>query len=100
MASRILVPWALPEAGREILRKSKLRVTYLHGPGGELPTLEELVQAVKEADVVLPRGTQPVPREVLVGKSSPERRCQPWGGIRQRRCGVRNRARNPGDEHP
>ena len=66
MTSRILVPWALPEAGREILRKSKLRVTYLHGPAGELPTLEELVQAVKEADVVLPRGTQPVPREVLV----------------------------------
>ncbi len=66
MTSRILVPWALPEAGREILRKSKLRVTYLHGPAGELPTLEELVQAVREADVVLPRGTQPVPREVLV----------------------------------
>ncbi len=66
MISRILVPWALPEAGREILRKSKLRITYLHGPAGELPTLEELVQAVKEADVVLPRGTQPVPREVLV----------------------------------
>src|SRR5512136_2548486 len=66
MASKILVPWALPEAGREILKKSKLRVTYLHGPGGELPTLEELVGAVKEADVVLPRGTQPVPREVLV----------------------------------
>ena len=66
MTSRILVPWALPEAGREILRKSKLRVTYLHGPAGELPTLEELVQAVKETDVVLPRGTQPVPREVLV----------------------------------
>ena len=66
MTSRILVPWALPEAGREVLKKSKLRVTYLHGPGGELPTLEELVQAVKEADVVLPRGTQLVPREVLV----------------------------------
>ena len=66
MTSRILVPWALPEAGREVLKKSKLRVTYLHGPGGELPTLEELVQAVKKADVLLPRGTQPVPREVLV----------------------------------
>ena len=66
MASRILVPWALPESGREVLKKSRLRVTYLHGPAGELPTLEELVEAVKEADVVLPRGTQPVPREVLV----------------------------------
>jgi glyoxylate reductase len=66
MASRILVSWALPEAGREILRKSKLRVTYLHGPAAELPTLPELIDAVKEADVVLPRGTQPVPREVLV----------------------------------
>jgi glyoxylate reductase len=66
MASKILVPWALPEAGREVLKKSKLRIIYLHGPGGELPTLEELVQAVKEADVLLPRGTQSVPREVLV----------------------------------
>ena len=66
MASRILVPWALPESGREVLKKSKLRVTYLHGPAGELPTLAELIEAVKEADVVLPRGTQPVPREVLV----------------------------------
>jgi glyoxylate reductase len=66
MASRILVPWALPEAGRDILKKSKLRVTYLHGPGGELPTLAELIEAAKEADVLLPRGTQPVPREVLV----------------------------------
>ena len=65
MASRILVPWALPEAGREVLKKSKLRVTYLHGPAGELPTLEELIEAVKEADVLLPRGTQSVPREVL-----------------------------------
>jgi len=66
MASRILVPWALVESGREILRRSKLGVTYLHGSAGELPTLEELVKAVKEADVVLPRGTQRVPREVLV----------------------------------
>ena len=66
MASRILVPWALVENGREVFKKSKLRVTYLHGPAGELPALEELVKAVKEADVVLPRGTQPVPREVLV----------------------------------
>ncbi len=66
MTSKILVPWALPEAGRETLRKSKLGITYLHGPAGELPTLAELIEAVKEADVVLPRGTQPVPREVLV----------------------------------
>ena len=66
MTSRILVPWALPESGREVLKKSKLRVTYLHGPAGELPTLAELIEAVKEADVVLPRGTQSVPREVLV----------------------------------
>jgi len=66
MASRILVPWDLPESGREVLSKSKLSITYLHGPAGELPTSEELIQAVKEADVVLPRGTQPVAREVLV----------------------------------
>ncbi len=66
MASRVLVPWALPKAGREILRKSKLRVTYLHGPAGELPTLAELIEAIKEAEVILPRGTQSVPREALI----------------------------------
>jgi hypothetical protein len=72
MASRVLVPWALPEAGREILKKSKLRVTYLYGPNGELPTLAELIEAVKEADVVLLRRTQPVPRtrpQVLIGST-------------------------------
>ncbi len=65
MVSRILVPWALVESGKEVLKKSRLRVAYLHGPAGELPKLEELIQAVKETDVVLPRGGQPVPREVL-----------------------------------
>jgi hypothetical protein len=35
---RILVPWAMPEIGREVLKKSKAEIIFLHGPKGELPT--------------------------------------------------------------
>jgi len=41
MTKRILVPWGMPEIGREMLRKSRAEVTYLHGPKGEIPTLRE-----------------------------------------------------------
>jgi len=66
MTRKILVPWAMPEKGKEVLKKSKSEVRYLHGPKGELPTLEELIQAVCQADVLIPRGTQPVPQEVIL----------------------------------
>jgi glyoxylate reductase len=66
MRKRILVPWAMLERGKEVLKKSKSEVRYLHGPKGELPTLKELIQAVRQADVLMPRGTQPVPQEVIL----------------------------------
>lgn len=65
MKPKILVPWGLLESGREKLRKSTAEAIYLHGPKGELPSLAELVEAIRNADVILPRGTQPVPKEVM-----------------------------------
>ncbi|MGQ9646911.1 MAG: 2-hydroxyacid dehydrogenase [Thermodesulfobacteriota bacterium] len=65
MSHRILVPWAMPEIGKEFLKKAKMETVFLHGPKGELPTLNELMKAVKNADVLIPRGTQPVPRKVI-----------------------------------
>lgn len=63
---KILVPWAMPEIGREVLKKSKAEIRYLHGPKGELPTHDELIQAVREAEILLPRGTQSVSKEVIL----------------------------------
>ncbi|OGP78346.1 MAG: hypothetical protein A2V86_01465 [Deltaproteobacteria bacterium RBG_16_49_23] len=53
---RFLIPWAMPERGKNVLEKSKAEVCYLHGPKGELPTLKELIQAVRQADVLMPTG--------------------------------------------
>jgi len=65
MAKRILVPWNMPEVGRAVLKRSKAEVTFLHGPKGEIPSLKELTEAVRRADVLICRGTQDVPRKVL-----------------------------------
>jgi glyoxylate reductase len=65
MAKRILVPWSMPEIGREVLRKSKTEVTYLHGPQGEIPSVKELAEAIRHADVLISRGTQEVSRKVI-----------------------------------
>ncbi len=66
MAKRILVPWNMPEIGREVLRKSKAEVVFLHGPKGEIPSLKELTEAVRQTDVLVCRGTQSVPRKVMM----------------------------------
>jgi len=66
MLKRILVPWAMPKIGREVLARSRVEVTFLHGPKGELPALEELMEATRKADVLLPRGTQAVPKKVMM----------------------------------
>jgi glyoxylate reductase len=66
MSGRILVPWAMPEIGKEVLTKAKAEIILIHGPKGELPSLKVLIEGVKNADVLLPRGTQPVPRKVMV----------------------------------
>ncbi|MDI7261952.1 MAG: D-glycerate dehydrogenase [Thermodesulfobacteriota bacterium] len=66
MRKRILVPWAMPEKGKEVLKKSGAEVAYLHGPKGELPTPKELIAAICHTDVLIPRGTQPVPKKVVM----------------------------------
>jgi len=70
MSKRILVPWAMPERGKEVLRRAKIEVIFIHGPKGELPSINDLIQAVKQADVLIPRGTQPVPRRVMMANPS------------------------------
>jgi glyoxylate reductase len=66
MSRKILVPWAMPEIGKEVLKKAKVKTIFIHGPKGELPTLHELIKVVKTADVLIPRGTQPVPKKVMM----------------------------------
>lgn len=66
MSRKILVPWVMPEIGKKVLNKARVETIFVHGPKGELPTLHELIKAVKTADVLIPRGTQPVPREVMI----------------------------------
>ena len=65
MSRKILVPWAMPEIGKEVFRKAKVEFVLLHGPKGELPSLDEFVEAVRHADVIVSRGTQSVPRKVI-----------------------------------
>jgi glyoxylate reductase len=66
MSKKILVPWAILEIGEEVLTEAKAEIILIHGPKGELPSLNELIKAVKDVDVLLPRGTQPVPRKVMM----------------------------------
>jgi len=66
MPRKILVPWAMPEVGKEVLKKAKVKMILIHGPKGELPSLREMIERVKHVDVLLPRGTQPVPRKVMI----------------------------------
>ncbi len=56
----------MPEIGKDFLKKAKVGAVFVHGPKGELPSLNQLIKEVKNADVLIPRGTQPVPREVIV----------------------------------
>jgi glyoxylate reductase len=56
----------MPEIGKKVLKKAKVETIFIHGPKGELPSLNELIKAVRTADVLIPRGTQPVPRRVIM----------------------------------
>ena len=66
MTRTILVPWMMPEAGRETLKRAKVSTLFLHGPGGELPKPKELIEAVKTVDILIPRATLNVPDEALL----------------------------------
>ena len=66
MSKKILVPWAILEIGKEVLTKAKAEIILIHGPKGELPSLKAFIEGVRNADVLLPRGTQPIPRKVMM----------------------------------
>ena len=66
MSRRILVPWAMPEIGREVLKKAKAEIIFLHGPKGELPTPKEIIKGISNVDIFLPSAFQSVPREMIM----------------------------------
>lgn len=65
MSRRILVLFAMPEIGKEILRKAKAEITFLHGPKGEQPGSGELVKGARDVHILLQRAILPIPNEVL-----------------------------------
>jgi glyoxylate reductase len=66
MSRRILVPWAMPEIGREVLRRVKAEIIFLHGPKGELPTPKDIMKGIRDVDILLPSAFQSVPREMIM----------------------------------
>jgi glyoxylate reductase len=56
----------MPDIGKDVLKEAKVDTIFIHGPKGELPSLNELIKAVQNVDVLIPRGTQPVPRKVVM----------------------------------
>lgn len=66
MSQKVLVPWAMPKIGIETLRMAKVEPVSIHGPKGEPPSLKEIIEGVRNADVMLPRGTQRIQREVML----------------------------------
>jgi glyoxylate reductase len=65
MSAKVVVPWPMPEMGKEILRKAKIDFVMLHGPKGELPSPKELLEGFRQAEVVLARGVQPISRKLM-----------------------------------
>jgi glyoxylate reductase len=65
MSKKILVPWAMPEIGREILKNSKAEVAFLHGPGGEVPGIAELIEGTLQSDVLITRADHAILRKVM-----------------------------------
>ena len=56
----------MPEIGREVLRKSKAEIIFLHGSKGELPTPKEIMKGILNADILLPSAFQSIPREMIM----------------------------------
>lgn len=67
MSQKALVPWAMPDLGREVLSKARVEMVPLHGPKGQLPSLEELIEAVRDVHVLISRALQPIPGGVIMG---------------------------------
>jgi glyoxylate reductase len=66
MSQRIFVPWAMPEIGKAMLMKSRAEITFLHGPNGELPDVKEVLEGVRNADVLLSTAILSIPKEVVM----------------------------------
>jgi glyoxylate reductase len=56
----------MPEIGREVLRRSKSEIIFLHGPKGELPAPKEIMKKMRDVDVLLPSAFQPVSKELMM----------------------------------
>lgn len=69
MSQKALVAWAMPELGKEVLSKARVEMVPLHGPKGQLPAREELIEAVKDVHILISRAILPVPREVIMANS-------------------------------
>ena len=59
MRKRILVPWAIPEIGKEVLTKAKAEIILIYGPKGELPSLKALIEGVRNAEEIKGRACFP-----------------------------------------
>ena len=83
MSRKILVPWAMPEIGREVLRKSKAEIIFLHGPKGELPTPKEIMKGIFECRYSSSKCISTCPERDDHGKSqsSAELPISVWGII-------------------
>ncbi|MBW2122499.1 MAG: D-glycerate dehydrogenase [Deltaproteobacteria bacterium] len=65
MARKVLVPWPIPKAGVDALSRAGVDVLVIHGPRGEPLAEGQLIETVKGADLLLPRGGQRIRREVM-----------------------------------
>jgi len=65
MANRILIPWGMPEIGRQALGK-KAEAIFLHGPRGENPSPGDLAETLRNSDVLIPRGNQTISRKLMM----------------------------------
>jgi glyoxylate reductase len=65
MGKKVLVPWAMPDIGREVLKKGKAEPIYLYGKKGESPGAKEFTDGLRHVDVLLPRTTHAITRKVM-----------------------------------
>ena len=65
MTRKILVSWALPEIGREVLRKARVEAIYVHVARGRASSPKEFMKRLVEADVLLPRTAHAISRGLM-----------------------------------
>ncbi len=66
MSRKVLVPWPMPEVGKEVFRKARVEAIYIHGPKGELLDIKEWSKRLPECEVMLPRGVQRITGRVML----------------------------------